>query len=139
LRDGDELGPGTTAIYADALRVRTKMTSTGETIPAMAAGDVTFADHKIAFGKTFHVIADAIDYADEFVTDGNWHGDRFLRPGVPVIYMYVGSADGGLEDADENVVASDFGNWDFLEPQSRLSFRLHDGLHRFLHKPNLSE
>jgi hypothetical protein len=109
------------------------MTAAGETIPAMTAGNVTFADDKIAFGKTFHVIAHAIDHADELVPDGHRHGDRLLGPGVPVIYMYVGPADRGFEDANQDVVAGNLGNWDFFEPQSGLGFRLYHGLHRFLH------
>ena len=139
MRDGDKLGPCAVAIYANALGVRTKMTPAGEAIAAMAAGNVTFADDEIAFGKTFDVIADAIDYADKFVADGHRHWDRFLGPGVPVIYMYVRPADGRLEDADEDVVARNFRKGNLLEPQSGLGFRFHDGLHRFLHEPKLSE
>jgi hypothetical protein len=133
LRDGDELGPGAVAIYADALCVRTKMTATSEAIPAMTAGNVTFADDEIAFGKTFHVIANAIDHPDELVPDGHRNGDRLLGPSVPVIYMYVRAADGRFKDADEDVVAGNFGHGDFLQPQSGLGFRLYHGLHRFLH------
>ena len=114
------------------------MTPTGETIPAMAARDVAFADNEIAFGKTFDVIADAIDHADELVADGHRDGDRLLRPSVPVIYMYVRPADGGLEHANQDVVALHFGNWNLLQPKSRLGFRFDDGLHRFLHGVSLS-
>ena len=116
MRDSDELGPGAVAIYADALGVRTKVTPAGETVPAMTAGNMTFADDEIAFGKTFHMIAHAIDHADELVPDGHRHGDRLLGPGVPVIYMYVGPADGGFEDPNEDVVAGNFWNGDFFEP-----------------------
>ena len=139
MRDRDKRGPGAIAIYADALGVWTKMTPAGEAIATMAAGDVTFADDEIAFGKTFDVIADVIDHADELVADGHRHGNRFLRPSVPVIYMYVRPADGRLEDADEDVVARNFRNGNLLEPQSGLGFRLYHGLHRFLHEPKLSE
>ena len=116
LGDGHELGPGAIAIYADALGVWTKMTPTGEAITTMAAGNVTFADDEIAFGKTFHLVAHAIDHSDKLVPDRHRHGDRFLRPGVPVIYMYVGPADGGFEDPNEDVVAGNFWNGDFFEP-----------------------
>jgi hypothetical protein len=53
--------------------------------------------------------------------------------------MYVGPADRGFEDTNENVVAGDFGNRECLEPQSGLGFRLYHRLHRFLHEPKLSE
>jgi hypothetical protein len=139
LRDGDKLGPCAIAIYADALRVRAKMAAAGETIATMPAGNVTFTNNQVAFGKTFHAIADAIDDADKLVPDGHRHGDRLLGPGVPVIYMDVGSADGGLDDANKDIVAGNFGDWDFLKPQSGLGFRLYHRLHRFLHEPKLSE
>ena len=116
MRDGDELSPGAVAIDADTLGVRTKMTPASETIAAMSASDVTFADDEIAFGKTFDVIANEINHADELVADSHRDGDRFLSPGVPVIYMYVGPADGGFYDPNEDVVARNFRNGYSLEP-----------------------
>jgi hypothetical protein len=115
------------------------MATAGETVTTVAARNVTFADDEIAFGKTFHMIAYAIDHADELVADSHRHGDGLLGPGVPAIYMYVGPADGGFQDADEDVVTGNFGNGNLLEPQSRLGFRLYHRLHRFLHEPKLSE
>ena len=115
------------------------MTPAGEAIATMAASNVTFADDEITFSKASHMIADPINHSDKLMADGHRHGDRFLRPGVPVIYMYVRPADGRLEDADEDVVARNFRKGNLLEPQSGLGFRFHDGLHRFLHEPKLSE
>src|SRR5438067_11032219 len=114
------------------------MTATGETIPAMTASDVAFADDEIAFGKPFDVIAHALDHPDELVPDG--HGDRdcLLGPGIPVIYMYIRPADGGLQDADQDIIALDLGHWDFLQPKSRLGFGLYHRLHHFLHGAKLS-
>ena len=93
MRNGDELGPGAVAINANALGVWTEVAAAGETVPAMTAGDVAFADDEIAGREPFHMIANKIDNPDKFVANGHWHGDRFLRPGVPVLYMYVGAAD----------------------------------------------
>jgi hypothetical protein len=90
------------------------MTSPGETISAMAASDVAFAYHEVAFGEAFHQIADPIDYADEFVPDSHGHRDRLLGPGIPVIYMYVRPADGGPKDPDQDVVALDLGQGNVL-------------------------
>src|ERR1700719_869761 len=139
VRDGHELGPGTIAIYADALGIWTKMTPASEAIATMSASNVTFADDEITFSKASHMIADPINHADKLVADGHRHGDRFLGPGVPVIYMYVGPANGGLENPNKDVVARNFRNGNLLEPQSGLGFRLYDGLHRFLHGVKLSE
>src|SRR4029077_9813145 len=138
LRNRDELGPRSRTVHADALSVWAKMTPPGQTISAMPAGDMTFANDEIAFGKTFDVIAYPIDFADELVTDCHRDGDCLLGPGIPVIYMYVGSADGGLENANEHIVAANFGHRPFLEPQTRLGFGFHDRLHHLLHDAKLS-
>ena len=118
-------------IHADALRVRAKMTPAGETVSAMSADDVTFAGDEIARRKTFHAIADAIDDADEFMADDHRHRDRLLRPRVPVINVNVGAADRVFMNPNEDIVAADFRNRNFFEPQTRLGFALHDRLHRF--------
>src|SRR5258708_18405053 len=138
LRNGGDVGPGTGPFPPDALRVRTKMTSASETIAAMSARDVPFADDEIAFRKTFHVIAGKIDNSNKFVSDGHRHGNRLLRPRVPVVNVDVRSTDRCLQNADENVVAADFWNWNCFEPKSRLGLSLNDGLHRLLHKSKLS-
>src|SRR5207253_6121973 len=79
--NGDEFGPGTGAIDADAQRVRAKVTTAGQTIPAMAARDVTFPNDEIALSKTPHICSHRGDFADEFVADSHRHGNGFLGPG----------------------------------------------------------
>src|SRR5260370_39258943 len=107
------------------------MTPAGEAITTMAASNVTFADDEITFSKTSHMIADPINDSDKLMADVYRHGDRFPRPGDPVIYMYVRLADGGLENPNKDVVAHNFRNGNLLEPQSGLCFRLYDSRHRF--------
>ena len=136
IRDRQEFGKGAGTIHADALRVRAKMTAAGETIAAMSAGDVTFPRNEIAWRKTFHVIADVFDHADKLVADDHRNRDRFLRPRVPVVNVNVGPADRCFLDPNEHIVAFDFRDRNFLEPQSGLGFALHDRLHRFLHGRN---
>jgi hypothetical protein len=115
------------------------MTPPGKAIPAMPARDVTLADNKIAAREPFHVIPGKIDNSHKFVADGHGYWNRFLRPRVPIIYVHVGAADGGLQDSDEHVVAADFRNRKFFEPQSRLGPAFHHGLHHFLHDKKLGE
>ena len=113
------------------------MTPSGETIATMSAGDVTFADNEIAGRETFHVFAHKIDNPHKFVTDGHRDGDRFLRPGVPIIDVDVSPADGCLHDANEHIVTVNFGNGNFFEPKPWLGPAFHDRLHRFLHKKEI--
>src|ERR1017187_3424621 len=115
------------------------MTTSGETIAAMSASDVALAGNEIALGESFYAIADKVDNPDELVPDRHRHRDRFLRPRVPVIYMYVGPADRGLEHADEHVVIADFGNGNFFKPKPGVGLALHHRLHLLLHEKKLGE
>ncbi len=67
---------------------------------------------------------------DELVAGDHRHGDRLLRPGVPVVDVHVRAADGVLEHADEHVVHADLGAGDFFEPQAGLGAAFDEGLHR---------
>jgi hypothetical protein len=121
------------------LRIRTKVTPSGQAISTMPACDVTFADNEVAAREAFHLITDQIDNSHKFVADGHGYRNRFLRPRVPVIDMHVGPADGGLQDTDEHIVPADFGNRNFLEPQARFGPAFDHGLHHFLHDKKLGE
>src|SRR6266581_2968085 len=113
------------------------MTPAGKTITAMSTCDVTFADNEIARRESFHVIAGMIDDTDKFMADNHRHRDRFLRPGVPIIDMNIGTADGRFDDADTNVVTFDFRNGNFVEPQPWLGAAFHYCLHRLLHEKEI--
>jgi hypothetical protein len=105
----------------------------------MSTGDVSLAHNQIAVRKAFHVIAYSLNGADELVTDRHRHRDRFLRPGVPVVDVHVGPADGCFQHADEHVVALNFWNRNFFKPEARLGFGLYDRFHHFLHEGKLGE
>ena len=102
--DGDKLRPGAGAINAHALGVGAKMSAAGKTIAAMSAGNMTFADDKIALGKPAYIAADAINFADELVPDRHRDRDRFLRPRIPVVNVNIGAANRCLQRANEDVV-----------------------------------
>jgi len=91
--DSHELGPGTRAIDADALRVWAKVTTAGQTIPAMPASDVTFPNDEIALRKPAHICSHRRDLPDEFVADGHRHGNGLLRPIIPVVNVNISAAD----------------------------------------------
>jgi hypothetical protein len=72
------------------------MTAPGQTIPTMSTRNVSLANYEIATRKTFHMIADSINNAHKLMADRHWHRDRFLRPGVPIVDVDVGAADGSF-------------------------------------------
>jgi hypothetical protein len=108
------------------------MPPSGQTVSAVATGDVSFGNDEIAASKTFNVVAHAIHNADKLMANDHRHGNRVLRPCVPVIDVHVRATDGCLQDADEHIIAADFWNRNILEPETwfRSGFdnRLH-GLH----------
>ena len=134
LRDGDELGERSGAIHADASRIWTKVAPAGEAIPAMSTGDVSFPDHEIARRESSDVAANRIDDSHKFVADGHRDWNSFLGPGVPIVNVNVRPADRGFDNTNEHVIAGDFWNRNFFEPQPGLGFAFHDGVHRFLHE-----
>ena len=105
----------------------------------MSANDVTFAGDEIAGRESFHAIADAIDHADKLMADDHRHRDGFLRPGVPVIYVYVGPADRGFLDPDEHIVVADFRHGHFFEPKAGLRLAFDQRFHRLLHARKIGE
>src|SRR5882724_1265414 len=139
LRNRHKFSPRTRTIHSYALCVWAKMAAPGQTIATMSTRDVALADYKIALCKSFHVIADVIDDADKLVTDCHRHRNRFLRPRVPVVDVYVSSTDRRFQNADEHVVAANFWNRNFLKPETGLGFSLHNGLHHFLHNGKLGQ
>ena len=92
------------------------MPPSGEAIPTMPTGDVAFGNDDIASGKTLDVIANAIHNTDKFVTNDHRHWNRFLRPGIPIIDVYVRAADGCFQNTDEHIATTDRWNRNFFEP-----------------------
>jgi hypothetical protein len=110
-----------------------------QTIAAVSTGNVSLAYHEIAASKSFHVVTDSFNDTDKLVTDGHRHWNGFLRPVIPVVDVYVGTADRRFQHPDQHVVTADFWNRNILKPKAGLGFRLHNGLHHFLHDTTLGQ
>ena len=117
---GERPGP----IHADALRVLAEMPAAGQAISAAAADDVPFAADDVAEVEILDVGADRDDPADELMPDDQRHGNRLLRPGVPVVNVDVGAADARAIDLDQHVVDADLGHGHVFEPQTGSLWRL---------------
>ncbi len=139
LRNRDELRSRAGTIDANALCIWAKMSAPGQAIATVSTGDVSLAYHEITRCEAFNVIAHRIDNSHKFVTNYHRHGNRLLRPCVPVVNVHVGPADRRFTYADEHVVPANFWNGNVLEPQTRLGSRLYHGLHYFLHNGKLCQ
>src|SRR5689334_5633785 len=115
------------------------MAPTGQTIPAMAARDVTFTDHQVARPEPFYLIADRIDNSDELVADRHRHRYRFLSPRVPIVNVDISAADRRFHNANPDIIAAHFGHRDFLQPKPRLRLGFYHCFHRLLHQRKLGE
>jgi hypothetical protein len=114
------------------------MPPSSEAIPTMPTGDVPFGNDEIAAREAFDVIADSIHNADKLMANDHRHGNRFLRPCVPVIDVHVRATDGCLQDADEHIIAADFWNRNLLEPKTWFRFGFDNRVHR-LHDRKLGQ
>src|SRR5207248_11047772 len=93
LRYRYELRPRAGTIDANALRIWAKMSASGQTISTVSTGDVSLAYHEITLYEALNVIAHRIDNAYKFVTNYHRHGNRLLRPCVPVVNVHVGRSE----------------------------------------------
>ena len=92
----------------------------------MTVGGDPVADLETAhFGTHLH------DAAHKLVPDGHGHRNGLLGPGVPVINMNVGAADGGLADLDQNIVMADLGYRNLFHPDPDLGLGLYQRFHFF--------
>ena len=70
-----------------------------------------------------HLLPHLDDLADVFVADLHRHGNRLLRPVVPLPDVDVGAADRGLADPDHHVVVPDLGLLDVGQARARARAR----------------
>src|SRR5258708_14532204 len=103
-RQNNIFGECSWTIHANALGVRAEMPATREAVPAASANHVTFAADNLAGVKIHHVRADLDDAAHKLVANSHGHGDRLLRPIVPMVDMDIGAADAGAKHLDQNII-----------------------------------
>ena len=107
-------------LHAEPDRVGAQVAPAGHAVAAAAADDVPLAADDVAGAEVAHVRADLDDLADELVPDHERHGNRLLRPRVPLVDVEVGAADPGLAHPDQDVVDPDLRLGHVLEPEPRL-------------------
>src|SRR5258708_39498726 len=94
------------------------MAAARTTVTAIAAGDVSFTGDAVARFQATDFGAEIHDPPAILVAHGHRHGDRFLRPGIPLVDVHVGAADRRLVDLDEYIVRTDLGLGDVIEPDT---------------------
>src|SRR5690606_309350 len=128
-RDREVLGKAARADHADADGVRAEMALARAAIAAMAAGDVAFARDAITNRITLHLAAYRLAHAPELLAHGHRHGNRALRPLVPVVDVDVGAADRGFPHADQQIVRPVLRPLHLLHPDAFFGFGFDECFH----------
>jgi hypothetical protein len=123
------LGERAFAIDAHSHGVAAQVAATGAAVAAEPAGDVAFAGDAVTDLEAAHFLTDLDNLADVFVADVHRHGDRLLRPLVPLPDVDVGAADRSLLDADHDVVVADLRLLHLGQRESGCTFELCECLH----------
>jgi hypothetical protein len=105
------------------------MASSGTTVAAHAAGNMSFGGNPVSNTEALYLNATLDDLTTEFVPDGHWYRDRFTCPVIPLIDMDVGAAYRSSFDPDQDIVVSDRRLVDILEPDTTLGFRFNECTH----------
>ena len=129
-RNGQIFGECARPVHAHARGIAAQVPPPGAAIAAMSAGDVAFSGHAIAGVEAAHFPAQFDDFAGILMADGHGHGHGLLRPGVPVVDMHVGAADGGAMHLDEYIVVADRGFRNVLQPDAGFRACLDQCFHR---------
>ena len=133
LGNADVLAEGAVPVHAHALGVLAPLDVAGVAVAAAAAGDVPLAADPLADVQPVDARAQLGDFAHIFMADDHGRTDMLHRPGVPVINMYVRTADGGFVDLDEYLSGTRLGNRNLPQFQTYSCNRLYQRVHELCH------
>ena len=107
----------------------TNMLPAPPTVPAVSAGNVTFACDPVSLLKFPDFTPNLCHMPHVFMTNGHAHRDGLLSPLVPAVNMQIRSANGRLAHLDQHVVGTDYRNWNILHPDALLRFGFYQCFH----------
>lgn len=110
--------------------MRAEMPVAGAAVATQPARNVTLCRYAVADFVVVHTVTDLCDVTDELMTDHERRSNRALRPVIPVVYVQVGAADGGLVDLDQHLVGTYLGDGYLLHPDPGLRRAFDQRLHR---------
>ena len=105
------------------------MSLAGHAMPAAAADDVAFSRNKFARIEVVDVRADLDNFTDELMSDRHRYRNGLTRPVVPLIDVNVGPTDPCAQDANTDIVDSNCGFGNVLQPKAGLGVRFNKCLH----------
>ena len=112
----DEFRETARPVDTDSGRVGTEVPASSHTVAASPADNMPFSGNEFAGMKVIHIRADCDDLPDKLMTNDQRNGNRLLRPLIPVEDVNVSAADAGSQDPDQDIIDSDRGFGDVLQP-----------------------
>ena len=109
-------------VHAHTLGVPAVFLMSLQAVPAPAAGDMAFPGYQVPYGVSVHPGTDLHNLPHIFVSGRKAYGNCVLRPLIPLIDMYVCTADGCFVNFNLHIIWSYFRNRDTLHPEP--GFRL---------------
>ena len=113
------------------------MPSSGATVAAHSAGDMSFCRHSIARLKAADLAAAFDDFTVKLMPNREWHRNRFAGPFIPFVNVDVGAADGGAADPNEYIVMPGYRFLDILKPDTGFGFGFDQCSHVPFETPSL--
>ena len=126
---GNVFGEGAGAVHADPTRVVTQMASPRHAVAAAATDQMTLPGDDLPRAPVVHVLTDFDDLTDKLVPHHHGHRNGLLRPGVPVVDMHVGAADGRPFHLHQHIIDTGIRIGHILQPYSRLGILFYQCFH----------
>ncbi len=124
------VGKSAIAIDADDLDVLADVTLAGAALQALAAGDMHLRRDEVALFYAGNLAANGGDMTAELVAGNQRRRNASLRPGIPVVDVQIGTADGGDLHLHKDIGGTDDGNWNLAELDPRFGLALDHGRHQ---------
>jgi hypothetical protein len=112
----------TLSVNSYALRIPAEMLFSRTAVPAVAACQMPFSG--VSDGKPIHLITKCFNGTDKFMSRNHWYGDSFLRPLIPIVYMYISTADRSYFNFYKKIIWSILRNRSINHPDPFFSFCL---------------
>ena len=145
LGDGDAVGGGdyqvlresARAAHAHALVLLAPLPAPGAAVAALAAHNVPLARHRLPQMEMPHLAAHVLNLAHKLVADDQGRGDVRLAPGIPVVDVQIGAADGGFQNPDQHIPGPGHGFFHPAQFQAGGGGRLDQSIHQHDEVPPL--
>ena len=103
----------TVTVNAHTLGVLAPLDVTVVAVAAVMAGQMTLTGNPLTDLQAGNTSAQSRYLAHIFVTDGHGSFDVLLRPGIPIINMYIRATNGSLVHLDQYFTGAGYRNRDF--------------------------